>query len=321
MGIYDREYYRDGPRGFGWLSGVAPTTQILIVINIAVFLFEWLLLTPRSRETFEFHFAAHSDQIIKQLHVWQLVTAPFLHSLHDPFHILVNMLFLWMVGRELEAMHGGREFLALYLGAAIVSTLCWALVDQIGPAPGSRPMVGASGAVIAAAVVYTTYYPHRQILLFFVLPIEMWLLLTLFIGLDLLMLIRQIQGEGARAGMAFAAHLGGAAYGLLYKQFDLRLSRLFGGGGRARRRYRVISPEPLERVRPRSGVSSRSSAGPARGGAASSPGVSEDQLNARLDEVLAKIAREGRDHLTDEENQILQEASRRARDRRSEHFE
>jgi hypothetical protein len=43
-----------------------------------------------------------------------------------------------------------------------------------------------------------------------------------------------------------------------------------------------------------------------------------EKLDERLDEVLAKIAHEGREHLTEEEQAILQEASRRARDRRSE---
>jgi hypothetical protein len=43
----------------------------------------------------------------------------------------------------------------------------------------------------------------------------------------------------------------------------------------------------------------------------------EEQLDARLDEVLAKIAREGREGLTEEEKGVLQEASRRARNRRS----
>ena len=43
----------------------------------------------------------------------------------------------------------------------------------------------------------------------------------------------------------------------------------------------------------------------------------EEQLDARLDEVLAKIAREGRGGLTEEDHRVLQEASRRARDKRS----
>ena len=50
---------------------------------------------------------------------------------------------------------------------------------------------------------------------------------------------------------------------------------------------------------------------------AAAPFFPEEQLDARLDEVLAKIAREGRGGLTEEENRILHEASRRARDRRS----
>ena len=45
--------------------------------------------------------------------------------------------------------------------------------------------------------------------------------------------------------------------------------------------------------------------------------VPEEQLDARLDDVLAKIAREGREGLTEEEHRVLQEASRRARNRRS----
>ena len=59
----------------------------------------------------------------------------------------------------------------------------------------------------------------------------------------------------------------------------------------------------------------------ARPAAASKPSTTavlpEEQLDARLDEVLAKIAREGRAGLTDDENRILQEASQRARNRRS----
>jgi hypothetical protein len=43
----------------------------------------------------------------------------------------------------------------------------------------------------------------------------------------------------------------------------------------------------------------------------------EEQLDAKLDEILAKIAREGRGSLTDEEKRVLEEASRRARSRRS----
>ena len=114
-----------------------------------------------------------------------------------------------------------------------------------------------------------------------------------------------------------ASHLTGALYGYLFKHFDLRWSRL--SWSRMRRpRLRVVAPDPREKIVPRSSSPSWSSnpptvAKPSIGSAV----LPEEQLDARLDEVLAKIAREGREGLTEEENRVLQEASRRARNRRS----
>jgi membrane associated rhomboid family serine protease len=308
MGIYDREYYRDTSRGSGFFSGVAPACKTIILINVAVFLAQWT-----SRDSIEPMLAATSVQIFKEFHIWQLLTAPFLHV--DPFHILWNMLFLWMVGREIESIYGHREFTAMYLTAAVLSTLIWATLDYFGPSHGRGVMIGASGAIMAVAVLFTLYYPRREVLLFLVLPVEMWLLLVLFLGTDFLYLLSTLGGRNG-APIAFASHLGGAAYGALYKKFDLRWSRLWSARPR-RPRFRVVTPpEPRDKVSPLSTGPARSAtAGASR--PAPAPFFPEEQLDARLDEVLAKIAREGRAGLTDEENRILQEASRRARDRRS----
>jgi membrane associated rhomboid family serine protease len=312
MGIYDREYYRDESRGSGLFSGVAPACKALILINVGVFLADWFF-DQRLREAL----AADSDQIFGQFRIWQLLTAPFLHA--DPMHIFWNMLFLWMVGREIESMYGHREFLAMYLTAAVLSTLIWATIDRFGPGQGRGIMLGSSGAVMAVVTLYTLYYPRREVLLFLVLPVEMWLLLVLYLGSDLLFLLNELKGHNASAGIAFAAHLGGAAYGFLYKRYDLRWSRLVTAGVRRPRLRIVPPPEPRDAVSPRpTGPSRSAGAGTARPAVA--PFFPEEQLDARLDEVLAKIAREGRGGLTDEENRILQEASRRARDRRSDRF-
>ena len=37
MGIYDREYYRDGTQGSGWFSGMAPACRMIVVANVAAF--------------------------------------------------------------------------------------------------------------------------------------------------------------------------------------------------------------------------------------------------------------------------------------------
>jgi hypothetical protein len=161
------------------------------------------------------------------------------------------------------------------------------------------------------------YYPHREILLFFILPVPMWLFAIIFFGRDLLGLVESFQGVNTRP-VAFAAHLSGAAYGFLYKTYDLRWSRILAGWSWTRRpRLRVFSPEPRSR-RP----SRRGAAAPSRTEAGGRPGPSghfpDEHLDAKLDEILAKIAREGRSGLTEEENRILQEASERARNRRGE---
>jgi hypothetical protein len=165
-------------------------------------------------------------------------------------------------------------------------------------------MVGASGAVMAVVTLYTLYFPKREILLFF-FPMPMWAVLAIYLVLPIF-----------QPRVAYETHLIGAGLAFCFKQFDLRWSRLVDGRFR-RPRLRVVTPSAREPARPRArgldpGV------GEGLGVRPSSVSVlPEEQLDAQLDEILAKIAREGRGALTDQEQRILQEASRRARDKRS----
>ncbi len=306
MGIYDREYYRDKTRGSGWLSGAAPACKAIIAANVALFIAQ-KFIGPGVEDWL----ATNSDDIFHKFQVWRLLTATLLHD--GPWHILMNMLFLWMVGREMEPFYGTRDFTALYVSAAFFSTLCWAVADTFDRNPGHAIMIGASGAVMAVVVLYTLYYPRREVLLF-IFPVEMWLLLVIYLGSDLLQLLGH-----SREPVAFAAHLGGAAFGYLFKVGDLRLSRL-EKMLKAKPRLRIVSPEPRESPAP-----SRPSMGPTwtPGTAASarpSPTavIPEELFDEKVDELLIKIAREGRGSLSDDDNRLLDEASRRARNRRSE---
>lgn len=310
MGIYDREYYRDESRGFAFFNGVAPACKAIIAVNVVVFLAQWVL---RDTDLYGL-LSASATEILRQGRVWELLTAAFFHI--DPIHILLNMWILWMVGREIESINGSREFLLFYLTAAVLGTFVWCVLNVVGPGgPGGR-MFGASGAVAAVFVVYAMYYPMREVLLFFILPVPMWLAAVLFLGLDFVFLMQQLRGGAPSAGVAFAAHLAGGAYGFAYKRFDLRWSRL-ARPARFRPRLRVVRPEPRDPVAPRPTPSTGRAAFNASALAPTPPIDAPEQLDERLDEVLAKIAREGRAGLTEEENLILQEASRRARSRRS----
>jgi hypothetical protein len=229
------------------------------------------------------------------------------------------MWFLWIVGRDMETLYGSREFLGFYLASAVISTLGWAALSEFSPHSGV--MLGASGAVMAVAVLYAMYFPRRELLLFFVLPVPMWLIVSLYLFFPL------IDRNGA-ANVAIEAHLVGAACGVVYKYFDLRLTRLLSSNPlRFRFRFgrpklRIFSPPTPPYDAPSRGRAQGPtwSSGVGLTGAKPSSSAAvlpEELLDARVDEILAKIAREGREALSEEENRVLQEASRRAKIRRS----
>lgn len=308
MGIYDREYYRDGGGALRWFAGPAPATRTLIAINVAIYLVQIL-----SRLPVQDWLGATSAGIFRGLRLYELLTASFLHDPGNIFHIVWNMLFLWWFGSELEALLGSREFTFFYLSSAVLSTLGWAALDAF-LGKGGGVMIGASGAVTAVAVVITLLFPHRKILLFFIFPVPLWAFLVLYLGNDAFALVGELQGAPG-TNRAFASHLTGALCGLLYRQSGVRLERLVLP--RFRPRLRIVVPERREPARPRAASTvSRSDSTRRVRDAGPSPGLTQEQLDAQLDEVLAKIAREGRDALTDSERRVLDEASRRARQRR-----
>lgn len=302
MGISDREYYRDKTGG-GWLSGDAPACKAIIIANVVLFVLQKVYppLNP--------WFDGRSYEIFQNYQVWRLLTATFLHG--GPLHIVFNMWFLWVVGREMEQTYGTRDFAGMYLSAAVFSTFCWAVVDA-----ASREhyqMIGASGAIMAVMVLYTMIYPRRQVT-FIIFPMEMRMLLALFLGYNVFQLL--IHSDEP---VAFASHLGGAAYGYLFKVGNLRLSRLDHLFDR-RPKLRIVSAETREPTPTRATVGpvwSSNSPAPAPKSASSFVGTDEN-FDEKLDQILVKIAQSGRGALSDDENRILEEASRRARNRRSE---
>jgi membrane associated rhomboid family serine protease len=306
MGIYDREYYRGETGGSTWFSGVTPVVKTIIFINVAVFLLQQTL----NEQLVDRYFAAWADDTLSHYRFWQLLTATFLHA--NLLHILGNMWFLWLVGREMESLYGSRDFLVFYIVAAIFSTLAWVLIVAASPHGPFNYMVGASGAVMAVMTLFTLYFPKREFLFVFV-PVPMWLLLAIYLFFPLLPLLN----GGEKSQIAIQSHLAGAAFAFVFKHFDLRWSRLITGRV-FKPRLRIFSPVPREQTRSRSPSPSWTSSSAGTGGKPASVSVlPEEQLDARLDEVLAKIAREGRSGLTEEELRVLQEASRRARIRRS----
>ncbi len=231
MGIYDREYYRGETGGPSWFNGVAPWCKTLIVINSGAFLLQNLL--GYDHPLFVDWLEASPEAIFQHGRIWQLWTATFLHS--GIIHILANMWFLWLVGREMESLYGSRDFLAFYLLAGGVSTLGWAAIAGLsGPGGMDRHMLGASGAVMAVVTLYTLFYPKREILFFF-LPMPMWVLLGIYLVFPLI---------GDRGRVAYEAHLMGAGIRILLQA--VRPSLVASGHG-------AYSPPPVAHLHAHAG--------------------------------------------------------------------
>jgi membrane associated rhomboid family serine protease len=182
--------------------------------------------------------------VFEQLRLWQPFTYMFLHA--GLFHILFNMLALWMFGTELERMWGTRYFLWYYFAtglAAAASTLLVSLLP-FGFADGVyfAVTIGASGAIYGVLLAYGLYFPRRPIYLYFVFPIPAKYFVMLMGGIALLSSI----GNTGGGGVAHVAHLGGlvAGYMILKKGrvhpiAELKYRYLRWKLGRAKRRFDV----------------------------------------------------------------------------------
>jgi membrane associated rhomboid family serine protease len=140
-------------------------------------------------------------------------TAMFLHA--NLLHIAGNMVFLGVFGCTLEDRIGRPRFLAFYLLGGLA-----ALALQIAAGPGSTtPTLGASGAIAAVLGGYIVLFPRARVLtIFFIAILELpaWLLLSLWLLFDALLGAFGVSTPfGGGAGVAYYAHIGGFAFGLL----------------------------------------------------------------------------------------------------------
>jgi hypothetical protein len=220
------------------------------------------------------------------------------------------MLILYWAGSRLEELYGSREFLAFYLFSGVFAQVFYFLGWVLGLAP-PNPSIGASGAVTAIFVLYAFHFPRQQVLVFFVIPMPIWLVVVIYVGLDAL------GAMGARtAPIAYFVHLGGALFGTVYYQTGLRFGDLLSSrprdSTRAVPRLRVVPADEIEEAFP---ISKRHPEGPREPESLSRAGTG-DELEQRLDQVLSKVSKHGQESLTTEEREILFKASELYKKRR-----
>lgn len=177
-----------------------PVTQALIIVNVLVFLLELAggnaLIAPFALWPLGPEFGP-----------WQLVTYAFLHG--GWWHLLLNMLGVFVFGSDLERVWGPRRYLTYYfvcILSAAVSQLAFAAITG-----RYYPTIGASGGVFGLLLAFALYFPHRTIVLLIPpVPMPAWLFAILYGVVELVSGVTGLAG-----GVAHFAHLGGMLGGFL----------------------------------------------------------------------------------------------------------
>lgn len=271
------------------MNGLPLAVRYLLILNIGIFLGEWLFRIP-FREIFELK----GDWYHYPFGFGQLFTYMFIHAGFG--HLLTNMLGLFFIGPTVERTVGSYRFFILYYLSGILGGLGWSLlaepyqmaispfeITEIYPA-----CLGASGAVMGVLGAFGALYPRTTLLLWFVIPVKAWLLVVLLGIWEL----SEIIGHQKLGGIANAAHLGGGIVGVLYA---LHLT------------HPHIVRELLTRYKKMGGSGSSQSSAGAAGTRASSEAIRQAEVNRILD----KIGREGIGALTPQERELLKRATTR----------
>jgi membrane associated rhomboid family serine protease len=186
--------------------------KLLIIINVAVYLFELLAKVSGQFGLFVGLFALIPELVTTRFFVWQFLTAMFLHA--DFFHILFNMLGLFFFGPEMEWLWGKTRFLFVYLGIGVAANIFAYVLDI----HATSVLLGASGATLGILGAYAACYPNRQVI-FFIFPVKVkWLVLVYFV-----VSLLATMGLESGGGIASSVHLAGIVLGVLFVKFRWRL--------------------------------------------------------------------------------------------------
>lgn len=190
-------------------------TWALIAINVVVFLSYFPSYGGNERLLMAFYseWALVPVEAANGVHMHTILTSMFLHG--GWMHIIGNMLFLFIFGDNLEDQLGHVGYLLFYLAGGVAAAMAQVLANPVS----TVPMVGASGAIAGVMGGYLLLFPRARVdvaLILFVMvkviTVPAWLMLGLWFGMQL---VNGAATTGAGGGVAYWAHAGGFAAGLL----------------------------------------------------------------------------------------------------------
>ena len=249
--------------------------KILVSVNFGIY----ILQSVSGKEDVFFRlFGLVPSAFISDLMLWQPFTYLFFHA---PFyssvgisHVLLNMLGLWVFGRELEQAWGKTKFLRYYFTTGIGSGLI-TYFFQIG---SDNPVIGASGAVYGILLAYGISYPNRMLYIWGLIPVRsMWLVIVMgsiaFFGL-----------LGNADGISHVTHISGMLIGYVLIKKKWRLHDIWFAIRKKTVEFQVQRYEEKS--------------------------IKKKMLQKEIDVILEKIQKVGFIGLSDKEKSKLYEASK-----------
>lgn len=266
----------------------------IILINVAVFIVSLLIrisgsLLLADPDGILRYFYLPSNLGVLLMRPWTILTNIFFHA-SGIWHILVNMLMLYFIGRILQDFMSRQKVWTIFLGGGILGGIFFVLASNIFPifssAVDRSVLLGASGGVTAIIVATGVHLPHYTVRPYNLFNIEMRWLALILVLLDLI----NMPGSSNLGGLF--AHLGGATFGALYilnLQGKIQFPEI--EWGRKRSKMKTVHYDESKR-KPRK-----------------KPSRQTDPDQEEIDAILDKISHSGYDSLTDEEKEILFKAS------------
>lgn len=192
-----------------------PVTHLLIASIVAVFLVESLWQFMYGVEAVVEAFGAFGFSLNALLagRWWTFITAPFLHA--NAIHLILNAFALFFFGKAAEAELGWKRTTILYFGAAIVGSLAVLAATFAGIMPAGVPTVGASAAIFGLMGAAMLVKPLKFVFYPYLIPVPLIVVAVIYTLFNIAEFISVI-ATSAETNIAYAAHLGGLAVGILF---------------------------------------------------------------------------------------------------------
>lgn len=258
-----RDYYQDN-----YFYRISPTVKGLMIFYGVVFLAQAFLLYGPVKFDLQKYLGLNPADVIEKLWVWQVVTYNFLHDTNSLFPLLSTLLCLFFFGPDIENYLGPKRFIFFFILSGVFGTLIGLIFYPFYP--NFNSLATPRAALYGLLTLYSCLYPYRTVLFMFIIPMQMKILIYIFLAID--------------AYAFFVSHnlfvlcfLGGAFFGYLFFKFEPKISRFF------------------ERIEEKHHQSEQ---------------AEEGEVHKRVDDLLEKISREGIGKLTRKERSFLKKASK-----------